>query len=436
MNKGIKEGNKGITLIALVITIIVLLILVAISISTLMGENGILTKATDAKERQSHASIKEGISLAYSEWIMQQKTGNKEDIQEMRKVASTVVTKVAQTTTSNKDVGTFREFLTKKKYIDNATGIINTEALVGNKTSLGNGTETNDVYKFEEQEGKYVVNYYNKKGTASEIWSVETDREEEYSYFVLKGYPIEDCIDEQQELDITLFNIKDYFFEKITDEDIIAGIQGYDTFEDLIEEWYQTEKIAQKYSTLQELYFAMNEGGTLGEYQELISRMRAELLLQDCEITITDLTGEKRDVRDDFYQCQYMGTIPYKMGEYIFSIEGNLLMENRQIVIKTKLKVKIDRYEVVETNDGRIFVCDMQEKKSHYIKNVKYYLSDGTEVPIDTQNIEEEPSGTWSVLREESEWYWKLPVGFIKLVFECKDVIEEISGYIGISPVV
>ena len=35
-----KDMNKGITLIALVITIIVLLILAAVSIATLTGENG------------------------------------------------------------------------------------------------------------------------------------------------------------------------------------------------------------------------------------------------------------------------------------------------------------------------------------------------------------------------------------------------------------
>ena len=37
--------NKGITLIALVITIIVLLILAGVTIATLTGDNGILTKA-------------------------------------------------------------------------------------------------------------------------------------------------------------------------------------------------------------------------------------------------------------------------------------------------------------------------------------------------------------------------------------------------------
>ena len=50
-----KNMNKGITLIALVITIIVLLILAAVSIATLTGENGILTRANDAKTQTEEA---------------------------------------------------------------------------------------------------------------------------------------------------------------------------------------------------------------------------------------------------------------------------------------------------------------------------------------------------------------------------------------------
>ena len=41
--------NKGITLIALVITIIVLLILAGVSIAMLTGENGILNQAQRSK---------------------------------------------------------------------------------------------------------------------------------------------------------------------------------------------------------------------------------------------------------------------------------------------------------------------------------------------------------------------------------------------------
>ena len=57
---------KGITLIALVITIIVLLILAGVSISMLTGQNGILSQATNAKNQTEIESEKEAISLAYT----------------------------------------------------------------------------------------------------------------------------------------------------------------------------------------------------------------------------------------------------------------------------------------------------------------------------------------------------------------------------------
>ncbi len=55
---------RGITLIALIITIIVLLILAGISIATLTGENGVLTKANTAKEENEKASAKEKVQIA------------------------------------------------------------------------------------------------------------------------------------------------------------------------------------------------------------------------------------------------------------------------------------------------------------------------------------------------------------------------------------
>lgn len=62
-----KKNQNGITLIALVITIIVLLILAGVSIAMLTGENGILTKATSAKDESSKAEVKEAVSLAIAE---------------------------------------------------------------------------------------------------------------------------------------------------------------------------------------------------------------------------------------------------------------------------------------------------------------------------------------------------------------------------------
>lgn len=48
--------KRGITLIALVITIIVLLILAGVTIATLTGENGILTKASEASQKTEVAN--------------------------------------------------------------------------------------------------------------------------------------------------------------------------------------------------------------------------------------------------------------------------------------------------------------------------------------------------------------------------------------------
>ena len=56
--------KSGITMIALVITIIVLLILATISVATLTGENGILTKAQEAKIATEKAAIEEQLRLA------------------------------------------------------------------------------------------------------------------------------------------------------------------------------------------------------------------------------------------------------------------------------------------------------------------------------------------------------------------------------------
>lgn len=62
------KKQKGITLIALVITIIVLLILAGVSIAMITGENGILAKASQADKASEEAQIKEQIKLDITKW--------------------------------------------------------------------------------------------------------------------------------------------------------------------------------------------------------------------------------------------------------------------------------------------------------------------------------------------------------------------------------
>ncbi len=64
MKKQRNKKNNGITLIALVITIIVLLILAGVTIATLTGENGILSKATEASNKTEEKNAEEEIKIA------------------------------------------------------------------------------------------------------------------------------------------------------------------------------------------------------------------------------------------------------------------------------------------------------------------------------------------------------------------------------------
>ena len=63
------KNNKGITLIALVITIIVLLILAGVSIAMLTGENGILNQATTAVSDTEVGAAEEALKLTIAQII-------------------------------------------------------------------------------------------------------------------------------------------------------------------------------------------------------------------------------------------------------------------------------------------------------------------------------------------------------------------------------
>lgn len=56
--------NTGITLIALVITIVILLVLAGITISTLVGENGLILRGQKAKQAYTKAEMKEQLTVA------------------------------------------------------------------------------------------------------------------------------------------------------------------------------------------------------------------------------------------------------------------------------------------------------------------------------------------------------------------------------------
>ncbi len=76
-----KKNSRGITLVSLVITVIVLLILSTITINALNGDNGILKRATEAKENTQISQEKEIVQLAVVNVVKDNKRMNQSNLQ-------------------------------------------------------------------------------------------------------------------------------------------------------------------------------------------------------------------------------------------------------------------------------------------------------------------------------------------------------------------
>ena len=61
-----KRNQRGVTLISLVVTIVVMLIIAGAAISTLGGENGIITQSQNSRVMATQADVVEKMQLAYS----------------------------------------------------------------------------------------------------------------------------------------------------------------------------------------------------------------------------------------------------------------------------------------------------------------------------------------------------------------------------------
>lgn len=62
--------QKGVTLIALAVTIIVMLILAGETISTLIGKGGITSRVTEARDKNAIAKVEEEAQIEYSDLLM------------------------------------------------------------------------------------------------------------------------------------------------------------------------------------------------------------------------------------------------------------------------------------------------------------------------------------------------------------------------------
>ena len=133
------KNQKAITLIALVITIVVLLILAGVTIATLTGDNGILTRASDAKIETAVGAVKEALKLEQGE-----KRINEEELTPETLLAEG---KVQRTVQQGEDGNYYMYYALKNNAIEGMQGL-----------GKGNIVELKDVFLIDDDLNvKYIA---------------------------------------------------------------------------------------------------------------------------------------------------------------------------------------------------------------------------------------------------------------------------------------
>ena len=96
-----RNNQKGITLVALVITIIVLLILAGVTIAALSGDNGILKRGSEAKVQTNVQNAKDLINLGVQECMTNYYNGkyvtNDTEVNSAASIGAYIISKIQST---------------------------------------------------------------------------------------------------------------------------------------------------------------------------------------------------------------------------------------------------------------------------------------------------------------------------------------------------
>ena len=146
-----RKDNKGITLIALVVTIIILLVLAGISIATLSGENGLINRAVTAKENTESAQEIEILQQAAVQAMGKSKSGDVEK----QYLDAALANNSAIESTQDSAGGVKVTFKSGREYIVSADGDVKEKATYSN--------EIKELLKVKNNVSPYV-NYIDANG--------------------------------------------------------------------------------------------------------------------------------------------------------------------------------------------------------------------------------------------------------------------------------
>ena len=167
-----RNNTKGITLIALVITIIVLLILAGVSIAMLTGQNGILTQAQNSKTVTENKSAEEKVKLA----VMAARTRSETAALELDKLKEEIANQGGTATNNEFPVNVTMD---GESFKVTNTGVV---TAAGSSTTNPNPPASTDTLKASDIAGKTdktkiygatVTGYTLPSGTTTDVkWKI------------------------------------------------------------------------------------------------------------------------------------------------------------------------------------------------------------------------------------------------------------------------
>lgn len=174
----LKDNMKGITLVALIVTIIVLLILAGASITLISGNNGIINQSTQAKEKLNNSKYKEQIEMKVTEVNINNASNNLTDTEKFETIRDNLQIENAECTIKSKymyiDISENEKYTIladgtilngKHAYIDVSEGTVEIKA---NGYVQGGIFYKNSAYRITEEEKDNDLGTYIITGTTTE----------------------------------------------------------------------------------------------------------------------------------------------------------------------------------------------------------------------------------------------------------------------------
>ena len=370
------KKERGITLIALVVTIIVLIILAGVSINLIFGNFGVVTKAKEAKNKMEAAQYEEELKMCVLELQAEEATNGKEfSMETIRKKLVEKVKKVENTTdiefptkeSATKVEGTYKgyEFYIDEKYVvhvgNKATGISLTTSFEPAGWTKGPLTATitiksnNGIKKVEPNEGSKNGNneYIISKTNITENTSFEYKVTDEQGNTQTKTAVI-DTIDKNAPADFTITAEKTEEGIKITGTttDAESGIDKYEYYvkksTDSDYTMYESNIITGLTSGTYSVYaIAYDKAGnkkqstntvevkTLVSYSDITATMVAQHPETYYGLKVTNYTS--KNGQNDW-------RIFYSDGEHIFLITGDYINTEETNRISTSTGMTTSKY--------------------------------------------------------------------------------------------